>query len=157
MKYIAIGAHLLRDDVEPLAEAIPVGELFLSALALADEQPVGDREILLRVAGIRAKLLDVATFLAIRYGFSFTSAEEAQAKCLAHLVRWKRALTAHRDHVEMSLKVAASAPTSAGRAAAASPGLERHRGAVGCVPGPIDAGRQRGGMDRADSFRREAL
>jgi len=108
VRYIAIGAHLLRDDVEPLAEAFPVGDVFLSALAVADEQPVGDRELLLRVAGVRAKLLDVATFLAIRYGFTFANAEEAQAKCLAHLGRWKRALTEHRGHVEMSLKVAAA-------------------------------------------------
>jgi hypothetical protein len=108
VKYIAIGAHLLRDDVEPLAEAFPVGDLFLSALAVAEEQPVGDRELLLQVASVRARLLDVATFLAIRYGFTFANAEEAQAKCLAHLGRWKRALTEHRDHVEMSLKVAAA-------------------------------------------------
>lgn len=112
MKSIAIGAHLLRDDVEPLAEAVPVGDLFLSALSVPDDQPLGDRELLLKVAGIRAKLLDVATFIAIRYGFAFTSPDDAQAKCLAHLGRWKRALTEHREHVEMTLKVAASSPSA---------------------------------------------
>ena len=110
MKSIAIGAHLLRDDIEPLAEAVPVGDLFLSALSVADDQPLGDRELLLQVAGIRAKLLDVATFIAIRYGFAFSSAEEARSKCGAHLERWRRVLTANRDHVEMTLKVAASSP-----------------------------------------------
>lgn len=110
MKSIAIGAHLLRDDVEPLAEAVPVGDLFLSALSVADDQPLGDRELLLKVAGIRGKLLDVATFIAIRYGFAFTSPDDAQSKCLAHLGRWKRALTENRGNVEMTLKVAASSP-----------------------------------------------
>ncbi len=111
MKSIAIGAHLLRDDVEPLAEAVPVGDLFLSALSVPDDQPLGDRELLLKIAGIRAKLLDVATFIAIRYGFTFSSADEAQSKCLGHLGRWKRLLTANREHVEMTLKVAASSPS----------------------------------------------
>ncbi|HEX2059839.1 MAG TPA: GvpL/GvpF family gas vesicle protein [Thermoanaerobaculia bacterium] len=110
MKSIVIGAHLLRDDVEPVAEAIPVGDLFLSALSVADDQPVGDRELLLRVAEVRAKLLDVATFVAIRYGFTTRTADEALAKCAAHLARWKRLLTANREHVEMTLKVAASSP-----------------------------------------------
>jgi len=110
MKSIAIGAHLLRDDVDPLAEAVPVGDLFLSALSVADDQPLGDRELLLQVAGIRAKLLDVATFIAIRYGFAFASADEARSKCAAHLERWRRVLTANRDNVEMTLKVAASSP-----------------------------------------------
>jgi hypothetical protein len=112
MKSIVIGAHLLRDDVEPLAEAIPVGDLFLSAISVADDQPVGDRELLLRVADVRAKLLDVATFVAIRYGFTIGAADDALAKCASHFGRWKRLLTAHRDHVEMTLKVAASAPQS---------------------------------------------
>ena len=110
MKSVVIGAHLMRDDVEPLAAALPVGDLFLSALEVPDEQPVGDRELLLRVADVRAKLLDVATFVAIRYGFVASSAAEAHAKCATHLERWERLLTAHRDHVEMTLKVAAATP-----------------------------------------------
>jgi hypothetical protein len=73
-----------------------------------DDQPAGDRELLLRVANLRARLLEVATFVAIRYGFSVASADEALGKCGAHLTRWKKVLTAHRDHVEMTLKVAAS-------------------------------------------------
>ncbi|MFL6245115.1 MAG: GvpL/GvpF family gas vesicle protein [Thermoanaerobaculia bacterium] len=108
MKQIAIGAHLLRDDVESVAAVIPVGDLFLSAVEVADDQPVGDRELLVKVAGMRAKLLDVATFVAIRYGFTLTSAAEAESKCAAHLARWGRLLVEHREHVEMTLKVAAA-------------------------------------------------
>lgn len=108
MKSIVIGAHLLRDDVEPVASAIVAGDLYLSAIEVADDQPLGDRELLLRVAAVRARLLDVATFVAIRYGFSVTSHEEALAKCAAHLAQWKRVLTENRDNVEMTLKVVAS-------------------------------------------------
>lgn len=110
MKCIVIGAHLLRDDVEPLAEAIAIGDLYLSALEVHDDQPVGDRELLLRVASVRAKLLDVATFVAIRYGFTVASVDDAQSKCASHLARWKRLLIEHRDHVEMTLKTAAVSP-----------------------------------------------
>lgn len=110
-KSIAIGAHLLREDIVPPAEAVPVGELFLSVLPVAEAQATGDRELLVRVAGVRAGLLDVATFIAVRYGFTFTSAEEALAKTAAFLPLWKRQLLANRGNVEMSLKVAASSPT----------------------------------------------
>lgn len=111
MKSIAIGAHLLRDDIEPLADAVPVGDLFLSSIRIPDDQPLGDRELLIRIAGIRAKLLEVATFIAVRYGFTFTGADEAQSKTLAHLARWKRTLTANRANVEMTVKVAAATPS----------------------------------------------
>ncbi len=110
MKQIAIGAHLLREDVEPIAAVVPVGDLYLSTVEVAVDQPRGDRDLLLKVAGIRARLLDVATFVAIRYGFTMTSAAEALSKCAPHLARWKRLLTEHRDHVEMTLKVAAASP-----------------------------------------------
>ncbi|HEX2835156.1 MAG TPA: GvpL/GvpF family gas vesicle protein [Thermoanaerobaculia bacterium] len=110
MKFVVIGAHLLRDDVEPHAEAIPVGDLFLSALSVPDDQPLGDRELLVHVARIRARLLEAATFVAIRYGFSTTSVDDAMSKCSAHLARWKRLLIEHREHVELTLKTAAVAP-----------------------------------------------
>jgi hypothetical protein len=110
MKSLVIGAHLLRDDVEPVAQALVAGDLYLSAVEINDDQPLGDRELLLRVAAIRAKLLDVATFVAIRYGFTAASAEEAQWKCAAHIAQWRRALTAHRGHVEMTVKTAAASP-----------------------------------------------
>ena len=37
MKQIAIGAHLLRDDVESVAAVVPAGDLFLSAVEVADD------------------------------------------------------------------------------------------------------------------------
>jgi hypothetical protein len=110
MKRVVIGVHLLRDDIEPVAEAIPVGDLFLSAVAVADDQPLGDRALLVQIAGVRAKLLETATFIAIRYGFAATSDVEAFAKCAAHLPRWTKLLAEHRDAVEMTLKTGVTTP-----------------------------------------------
>lgn len=107
MKSVVIGAHLRRDDIEPVAEVIPAGDLFLSGLPVADDQPLGDRELLLRVAKVRAALLDRATFIAIRYGFTASSESEANTKCAAHLERWRGLLEQHREEVEMTLKVVA--------------------------------------------------
>jgi hypothetical protein len=110
MKGVVIGAHLRKGDVEPLAEAWPARDLFLSAVMVADDQPLGDRDLLLRIAAIRAQLLERATFIAIRYGFSAASAAEAESKCATHLEAWRVLLEKHRDHVEMTLKVVASSP-----------------------------------------------
>lgn len=110
MKHVIVGAHLRRQDIEPAADALSTGDLFLSGVPIADDQPLGDRELLLRVAQTRAALLDRATFLAIRYGFSVWAEAEAAAKCAAHLGRWKRVLEENRDRVEMTLKVAAASP-----------------------------------------------
>jgi hypothetical protein len=107
MKSVVIGAHLRRDDIEPLATAIACGDLWLSGVDVADDQPLGDRDLLLRVADVRAKLLERATFIAIRYGFA-AKPEEAAAKCAEHAPRWRRVLEANRDNVEMTVKVLAA-------------------------------------------------
>lgn len=105
MKLVAIGAHLRREDVEPLAIAVPAGALFLSALEVADDQPLGDRELLLRAANVRAQLLERATFIAIRYGYTFATPVEER-----FLEKWQRILEENRNNVEMTLKVAATSP-----------------------------------------------
>ena len=105
MKSVIIGAHLRRDDVEPVAEALAVGDLFLSGLPVAGDQPLGDRELLLRVAKMRAALLERATFIAIRYGFTVSGGDAS--KCAAHVERWRALLEQHRGEVEMTLKVVA--------------------------------------------------
>ncbi|MBV8516751.1 MAG: GvpL/GvpF family gas vesicle protein [Acidobacteria bacterium] len=109
MRFVVIGAHRRRDDIDAPAEALACGELFLSALPIADEQPVSDRELLVAVAKLRARLLDRATFVAIRYGLAVRDSAEGESKCAAHLPRWTRLLDAHRDDVEMTLKAAAAA------------------------------------------------
>ena len=110
MKLVVIGAHQSREDIEPLAEAIPVGDLWLSGMPLEEIQPLGDRELLLRVAQTRAALLDRATFIAIRYGFTVRTSSDAAAKCAALIEQWRRVLHEFRGLVEMTLKVAAAAP-----------------------------------------------
>ena len=105
MKRVAIGVHLRREDVEPIATAVPAGDLFFSAVEVADDQPLGDRDLLLRVAQTRARLLDRSTFIAVRYGFTFATEIDQ-----ASLQRWRRVLEANRDNVEMTLKVAAASP-----------------------------------------------
>jgi len=110
MKRVVIGAHLDREDIEPLATAIAASDVFLSAMLVADDQPLGDRELLIRVAKMRGLLLDRATFVAIRYGFSSLTDEEAAAKCAPHTRRWRDLLEKHRNHVEMTLKIAVASP-----------------------------------------------
>ncbi|HEV7573822.1 MAG TPA: GvpL/GvpF family gas vesicle protein [Thermoanaerobaculia bacterium] len=110
MKLVVIGAHRERNDIEPMVEAIAVSDLWLSGMQVDDSQPLGDRDLLLRVAKTRAALLDRATFVAIRYGFTAHGGADAIAKCAAHIDRWRRVLNEFRDHVEMTLKVAAAAP-----------------------------------------------
>lgn len=106
MKLVVIGAHLHRHDVEPIASALPAGDLWLSGVEVADDQPLGDRDLVLRVAKTRAALLDRATFVAIRYGF----AAGDTSKVAPFLVRWRQLLEEHRDAVEMTLKAAVAAP-----------------------------------------------
>lgn len=110
MKHVVIGAHLEKGDIEPLAEAIPVADLWLSGMAIDDTQPLGDRELLLRVAQTRAALLDRGTFVAIRYGFAIHGESDAAIKCAPHVERWRRVLRDCRGMVEMTLKVAAAVP-----------------------------------------------
>ena len=109
MKQIVIGVHLEREDVEPIAEAIPTGDLWFSAISVADDQPIGDRELVLRVAALRAKLLDRATFIAVRYGY-VAPPRAAAGAAEGGGATWRRILESNRYNVEMTLKVASSTP-----------------------------------------------
>jgi hypothetical protein len=109
MKQIAIGLHLRSEDVEPLAGAFKVSGLIVSAIEVHDDQPLSDRDLLLRVADLRARLLDRATFIAVRYGFTFRSIADAEAKLGAGAAKWRAILEANRSRVELTLKVPSSA------------------------------------------------
>ena len=110
MKSIAIGMHLRAEDVQPLARAVPASNLIVSAIDVDDDQPLSDRDLLLRVAGIRAQLLERATFIAVRYGFAFRSAGEAEGKIGSNAPRWRKLLEENRTRVELTLKVPAASP-----------------------------------------------
>ena len=109
MKSIVIGIHLHEEDVRPVAETMKTGELVASVFAVDDDRPLGDRDLLLEVASIRARLLDRATFVAVRFGFAVRDAKELADKTAGMTSRWRELLAAHRDEVEMTLKVPASA------------------------------------------------
>lgn len=108
MKSVIVGAHLRREDIEPLAKAIPLAGLFLSGVEVGDDQALGARDLLIRVANVRAQLLERATFIAIRYGLAVRDASEAAAKCGSYTESWSALLQANQDNVEMTLKVVAS-------------------------------------------------
>ncbi|GAC1434370.1 MAG: hypothetical protein NVSMB68_06830 [Thermoanaerobaculia bacterium] len=123
MKSIGIGLHLRREDVEPVTKAVAVSGLVISAIDVEDDQALGDRDLLLRVTTIRAKLLERGTFVAVRYGFTFRSAQEAEAKIGSNAGKWREVLQANHDRVEMTLKVAVSgAPAKPDRHAFTSGG-----------------------------------
>src|SRR5688572_30231127 len=105
MKRVAVGVHLRAEDVEPVAHALPAGDLFFSAVEVPDDQPLGDRDLLLRVADLRSRLLERATFIAVRYGYTFATEVEPR-----RLDQWRRVLEANRENVELTLKVAAASP-----------------------------------------------
>ena len=108
MKSIAIGVHLQREDIDGVADAVSAAGLFLSAVSVADEQPLTDRDLLVRVATTRAALLERATFIAVRYGFTFRGEAEAAAKIAANVDAWRALLEENRTRVEFTLKVAAT-------------------------------------------------
>ena len=101
MKSVVVGVHLEREDIH--VDAIPIGDLWLSAVNVGDDQPLSDRDLLLRIARIRAELLDRATFIAVRYGCVIPPMPQTQSG-------WRALLEANRNNVEMTLKVASSSP-----------------------------------------------
>ena len=110
MKSIAIGMHLRAEDVQPLAKAVSASNLIVSAIDVDDDQPLSDRDLLLRVADIRAHLLERATFIAVRYGFTFRSTSEAEGKIGSNAPRWRKLLEENRTRVELTLKFPAASP-----------------------------------------------
>jgi hypothetical protein len=107
VRLIAIGIHLELPDIVNSGEAtaIAVGDVFVSALAVPHEQPLSDRELLLRVAAIRRRLLASATFIAVRYGAAFSSAAELRNRFIGRTEEATAILRARRDCVEMTMKI----------------------------------------------------
>ena len=101
MKSLVIGIHLERDDIH--VDALPFGDLWLSSLAIVDDQPLADRDLVLRVAKLRGELLERAIFIAIRYGSVVPPLPALRPE-------WRDLLIANRENVEMTLKVAAASP-----------------------------------------------
>jgi hypothetical protein len=101
MKSLVIGIHLQREDIH--VEAVPFGDLWLSGVPVAGDQPLADRDLLLRVAKLRGELLERATFIAVRYGCVMPPLPSLRPE-------WRKILTANRENVEMTLKVVSASP-----------------------------------------------
>ena len=108
MKVVVIGVHLRADDVEPLATSLPACGLFLSGVEVPDEQPLSDRDLLVRAGRVRQQLIGRATFIAVRYGWAVSSAADAASRCAPMAERWRALLEDNRDNVELALKVVAA-------------------------------------------------
>jgi len=104
MKSVVVGVHLHREDIH--VDAVAAGDLWYSVVEVDDDHPLADRDLVLRVAKIRAELLDRATFIAVRYGFVVGLSGAAAPPP----PQWRTILEANRTNVEMTLKVASSTP-----------------------------------------------
>lgn len=101
-----IGAHLDRAHVEPVSSvtAIDVGELVLSAAAIHRDRGSSDPALLRSALEARDRLLDLATFIAIRWGSIVDSNEAAREKCATRISRWRERLESMQGMVEMTFK-----------------------------------------------------
>jgi hypothetical protein len=109
-RFLAIGVHLHAADILGIEGITPlaIGDLTMSTIEVAHGQSLSTRPLLLETARLRHELLTHETFVAVRYGFAVTSAEEAESKSRVHFELWRRALTTYRGMVEMTMKVAAT-------------------------------------------------
>ena len=108
MRQLVVGVHLHAEDIGTLANAVRLRDVFLSGYEISDDQTLGDRDLVVRVSELRARLLDRATFIAVRYGFTFRNVTEAESKCGSNASHWQQVLESNRGNVEMTMKVAAS-------------------------------------------------
>lgn len=124
MKYLLIGVHRRGAAIVAPAVAIPVGDLQVSAIELHDDTPLADRELLVRAAQLRARLLDAATFIAVRYGAAPHTHAEVERLVAAKAARWAELLDRYGDCVEMTMKVVTPPAAARPRRADATSGAE---------------------------------
>ncbi|MFN2239607.1 MAG: GvpL/GvpF family gas vesicle protein [Thermoanaerobaculia bacterium] len=121
-RLVLLGAHLRAEDaaVEGV-RVVPAGDLFLSALEIPSSQGVAAHEVVTRAASVRQELALRETFIAIRYGATATTDQEAAAKCSTHLPRWRQLLGELRGMAELTMRAGGGAKgTRPDRAAFAS-------------------------------------
>jgi len=106
LRFLAIGAHLRIEDASHVegVDLWPVDPLQLSVLAFDGRKGVADRELIGRAAATRRELLNRETFIAIRYGFTVRTREEAAARCQPLVAGWEQQLKRFRGSVEVTLK-----------------------------------------------------
>lgn len=109
-RLVLLGAHLRNEDAAlEGVRVVPAGTLFLSTIEIPSTQGVAAHEVVTRAASVRQELAQCETFVAIRYGATASSPEEAAAKCAPHLDAWKRLLEQHRGMAELTLRAGGGA------------------------------------------------
>lgn len=110
MRAILIGVHLEPEDAaDEQVVTFQAAGLTVSAIEISEESSTADPAVLKRAVETRARLLDRATFIAIRYGAPVRSSEEIVDRIGARAARWRELLTERRSLVEITLKVAPDA------------------------------------------------
>lgn len=106
-KHVLIGAHLERSDAEDVegVALFDLGDVTLSAAPFDPRHGIADRQLVLRVAAIRAALAARETFIAIRYGVAVAGLEEARSKVASFVDGWRARLERNRGMVEMTMKI----------------------------------------------------
>lgn len=105
MRHILIGVHSRSEDISG-AVAMPLHDLFLSALPVDETRGIAERKFVEEVARVRQELIAREIFVALRYGTTVHGSEEAEAKCGQLIDGWRRLLERWRGYVEITLKVA---------------------------------------------------
>ncbi|MEO8216539.1 MAG: GvpL/GvpF family gas vesicle protein [Acidobacteriota bacterium] len=108
-RYALIGAHLEQGDADTVegVTLFTAGPVIISAAPFDDSKGLASRQTIDSVAMLRGRLLNCQTFVAIRYGASVSSGDEAMPKCRPFIDRWHELLVRHRGKVEMTMKAVA--------------------------------------------------
>jgi hypothetical protein len=148
-----IGAHLHSADIVE-GETIAVGDLYLSALPVDEQRGVADRSFVEEVARVRQKLIGHEIFVALRYGTTVSSEQDAQEKCGASLEKWRELLQRWRGFVEVTMKIAASSAITRPTRADAKSGADYLRRLDAMRRSELDEA-TRASIDRAFDFAAE--
>lgn len=102
-----IGAHLDRSHVEPVSAVVPIDldRVILSAAEIARDRSSSDPLLMRNVLEARESLLDLATFIAIRWGTVVDSVDSAREKCATRIPSWRKRLEDTQGLVEMTFKI----------------------------------------------------
>jgi hypothetical protein len=139
-RLVLLGAHLRAEDANVAGvRVVPAGDLFLSALEIPSSQGVAAHEVVTRAASVRQELALRETFIAIRYGATATTDQEAAAKCSSHLPRWRQLLGELRGMAELTLRAGGGAKgTRPDRSAFASGADYLHALRASKAASPVD-------------------
>ncbi|MGA7617123.1 MAG: GvpL/GvpF family gas vesicle protein [Thermoanaerobaculia bacterium] len=105
-RYLAIGIHQSASDTAGVdgVKVFDVAGVFVSGIAIGEEENTASRDVLTRAITARAALLEHSTFIAVRYGAVFADQAEAVAKFGASAPSWRSLLERYPGEVEFTLR-----------------------------------------------------